>query len=89
MTREVLDLLFGRVNARVQLVEVLLVKLSRDGFVDIANHRVLPERGVFLYGIKTSNFSRADDVQSVNHIETTMWTYNVCPTPRGSQETRS
>jgi hypothetical protein len=46
--REVLDLLFGRVDLRVQFVEVLFIELSRDGLVDIFGHRVVPERRVFL-----------------------------------------
>jgi hypothetical protein len=47
--RKVLDLLFGRVDSRVQLVEVLFVELSRDGLVDGVGHCVLPERRLFLW----------------------------------------
>ena len=90
MIREVFELLFGRINLRVQFLEVLVVELSRDGFVDILGHRVIPEPRVFLYGIKTGNLSGADDsVRSVNRTEITTWTHNVCPTPRGSQEIKS
>ena len=90
MIREVLELLFGRTNLRVQFLEVLVVELSRDGFVDILGHGVIPEPRIFLHGIKTSNLSGASDsVRSVNHTETSTWTYNVYPTPRGSQEIKS
>ena len=90
MIREVFELLFGRISLRVQFLEVLVVELSRDGFVDILDHRVIPEPRVFLYGIKTSNLSGAgDSVRSANRTEITTWTHNVCPTPRGSQEIKS
>jgi hypothetical protein len=71
MLREVFELPFGRVNLRVQFVEVSFVELPRDGFVDVVDHRVLPERRIFLWGIKTSDRSRAGDVmRSVDHTET-------------------
>ena len=89
-TREVFELLLGRIDLRIQLVQVSIVELSRDGFVDIRGHRVLPEFCIFLYGIETCDLSRADDnIWSADRIETTISTYNVCPTPRGSQETMS
>jgi hypothetical protein len=89
MIREILELLFGRVDVRVQLVKVLLVELFRDGFVDVFDHCIVPERRIFLYGIETGNLSRANNIRSVNRIETATRTYNVYPTPRGSQETKS
>ena len=90
MTCEIFELLFGRVDLRVQFIEVLGVELSRDGFVDVLDHRIIPEPYIFICGIETSNLSRASDKTGlVSPIETTRSTYNVCPTPRGSQETKS
>ena len=67
---EVFELLFGGIDLRVQFIEVLLVELSRDRFVDIGDRSVVPEFGIFLCGIETIDLSRADGgVRSVNHIE--------------------
>ena len=45
---EVFDLPLGRVNLRVQLIEILFVEFSRDGLVDVPGHRAIPERRIFL-----------------------------------------
>ena len=90
MCREVTELLFGRVGLRVQFVVVFVIKLSRDGFINTGDHRVGPERRIIILGSETSDLSRAgDNARSANRIGTTVWTYDVTPTPRGSQETRS
>ena len=50
---------------------VLLVELSRDGFVDVSDHRVLPERIFLIHGGEAGNFSRAgNNTRSGKHIET-------------------
>ena len=72
MFREVLGLPLGPVNLRVQFVDVSFVKLSGDGLVDVHGHCVVPERRIFLYGIKTSDLPRASGVRSVDRIEPTM-----------------
>jgi hypothetical protein len=86
---EVFDLLFGRVDLRVQLGEVLLVELSRDGLVDVFCHCVVPERRIFLYGIRTGDISGANNILSANRTEIGVRTYSVWPTPRGSHVTSS
>ena len=70
---EVFELLFGRSDLGVQLITILFVELPRDGLVDVLDHRVLPERVIFILGVETGNLSRADDnTRSANRIETTM-----------------
>ena len=46
--REVFELLFGRVGLRIQFLEVSTVEPPADGFVDICDHRVIPELRIFL-----------------------------------------
>ena len=44
MVREVFELLFCRINLQVQFLEVLIVELSRDCFIDI----LVPEPSILL-----------------------------------------
>ena len=52
--REGLVFLLGRIDFGVQFVQILLVELARDGFVD-ENHRILPERCVLLCRLEAIN----------------------------------
>jgi hypothetical protein len=57
---EELELVFGRIDLRVQFVEVSFVELSGNGFVDVSGHGVLPECLVLLDGVKTINRPRTE-----------------------------
>jgi len=48
MIRKIFELLFGRVYLRVQFIEISVVELSGDRFVDKADHSILPERRIFI-----------------------------------------
>jgi len=69
---EILELSLGRSDLGVQFTAILIVELSRDGLVDVPDHRVLPERVLFVLGVETGNISRAGDhTRSANYVDTT------------------
>ena len=90
MAAEGLELLFGQIGLRVQFFEVPFIELFGDGFIDVGCNRVLPKLRILLYVGEAINFPGARDDTSIGRIEKlAVWSYNVYPTPRGSQETKS
>ena len=89
---EVLVLLFCPIDLGVQFVKILLIKLPRDGLVDVHVYGIVPERLILCGVIKNINIPGAGgDVLSKSSEETVRSeeSYNVCPTPRGSHVTIS
>ena len=64
---EVLVLLFCPIDLGVQFIKILLIKLPRDGLVDVHVYGIVPERLILCGVIKNINIPGLEETCSASH----------------------